>query len=159
VASGRASGIGSGHLGPGPTWFLEALLIFSLGYAALRALRPPTGAPSRAPLAGRHVAGVALAIAASSFTAHLVFPIGSEQLHLQLGMFPQYAILFALGAAAGRRGWLETLSPQLQRRCGMAAAITALAMPAILLAGGFFDGGAAEDRFAGGWHWQAGRHR
>jgi glucans biosynthesis protein C len=28
-------------------------------------------------------------------------------------------------------------------------------MPAILLAGAFFDGGAAEDRFAGGWHWQA----
>ena len=28
-------------------------------------------------------------------------------------------------------------------------------MPAILLAGDFFAGGAAEDRFLGGWHWQA----
>jgi glucan biosynthesis protein C len=28
-------------------------------------------------------------------------------------------------------------------------------MPAILLAGDFFDGGVAEDRFTGGWHWQA----
>jgi Acyltransferase family len=143
------------HLGPGATWFLEALLIFSLGYAALRALRPEAQAPPRTPLAGRHVVGVVIAIAISSFAAHLAFPIGSEQLHLQLGMFPQYAILFGLGAAAGRRGWLETLTPELQLRCGVAAAATALAMPAVLIAGGFFDGGAAEDRFAGGWHWQA----
>jgi glucan biosynthesis protein C len=28
-------------------------------------------------------------------------------------------------------------------------------MPAILVAGDFFEGSAAEDRFAGGWHWQA----
>lgn len=143
------------NLGPGPTWFLEALLAFSLGYALLRALRPPRGPASRTPLLGRHVAGVALAIAVGSFAAHLAFPIGSEQLHLQLGMFPQYVILFALGAAAGRRGWLEALPRELRRRCGLVAAITALAMPAILVAGDFFAGGAAEDRFAGGWHWQA----
>jgi glucans biosynthesis protein C len=143
------------HFAPGPTWFLEALLVFSLGYALLRVLRPPRRAPSRAPLRGRHVAAVVVAIAACSFAAHLAFPIGSEQFHLQLGAFPQYLILFSLGAAAGRRDWLETLTPALQRRCGLAAAATALALPAILLAGGFFDGGAAEERFAGGWHWQA----
>ena len=102
------------------------------------------------------MAGIVLAIAVSSFAAHLAYPIGSEQFHLQLGMFPQYVILFSLGAAAGRRGWLETLTPKLRRRCGLAAAITALAMPAILLAGDFFAGGAAEDRYLGGWQWQAG---
>jgi glucans biosynthesis protein C len=143
------------HLAPGPTWFLEALLAFSFGYALLRSLRPPTRAPSQAPLRERHVAGIVLGIAVSSFAAHLAFPIGSEQFHLQLGMFPQYLILFSLGAAAGRRRWLETLTPKLRRRCGLAAAIAALALPAILLAGDFFEGGAAEDRFAGGWHWQA----
>jgi glucans biosynthesis protein C len=143
------------QLGPGPTWFLEALLAFSLGYALLRMLRPPRRPSSRAPLRGRAVAVIALAIAVTSFAAHLVFPIGSEQFHLQLGMFPQYLILFSLGVAAGRRGWLETLTPELRRRCGLAAAMTALAMPAILVAGDYFAGGAAEDRFAGGWHWQA----
>jgi glucan biosynthesis protein C len=143
------------HLGPGPTWFLEALLAFSLGYALLRTVRPARREPWRASLQGRYVAGIALTIAVCSFAAHLAFPIGSEQFHLQLGMFPQYLMLFSLGAAAGRRGWLETLTPQLQRRCGLAAAITAAAMPAILLAGDFFQGGAAADRFAGGWHWQA----
>jgi Acyltransferase family len=143
------------HFAPGPTWFLEALLAFSVGYALLRGLRASRPAASQAPLRGRHVAGIAVAIAVGSFGAHLAFPIGSEQFHLQLGTFPQYVILFALGAAAGRRGWLETLTPQLRRRCGLAGAITALAMPSILLAGDFFEGGAAADRFAGGWHWQA----
>jgi glucans biosynthesis protein C len=144
------------HLGPGPMWFLEALLAFSLGYALLRRLRPQRRAPSSSNLRGRHVAAIVAAIAVSSFAAHLAWPIGAEQFHLQLGMFPQYLILFSLGAAAGRRGWLETLPPELQRHCGVVAALTALAMPAILLAGDFFAGGAAADRFAGGWHWQAG---
>jgi len=63
--------------------------------------------------------------------------------------------MFSLGVAAGRRGWLETLRPGLERRCGVAGAITALAVPAVLLAGGFFEGEAGEDRFAGAWHWQA----
>ena len=144
------------HLAPGPTWFLEALLAFSLGYVLLRVLRPETGPPSRRPLRGREIAGVALAIGAGAFLVHLLFPIGSEQIHLQLAMFPQYVILFSLGAAAGRRGWLETLTPELQRRCGQVGLAAALLFPLVLLAGGFFDGGdAADDRFAGGLHWQA----
>jgi Acyltransferase family len=143
------------HLAPGPTWFLEALLVFSLGYALLRVLRSEPRAPVARPLPGRDVAAVALAIGAGAFVVHLAFPIGSEQFHLQLAMFPQYVILFSLGVAAGRRGWLETLTPRLQRRCGQAGLAAALAFPGLLLAGGFFEGGAAEDRFAGGLHWQA----
>jgi glucans biosynthesis protein C len=140
---------------PGPTWFLEALLVFSLGYALWRALRPEAQPPPREPLRGRQVAVIALAISLTSFTAHLAFPIGSEQFHLQLGMFPQYVILFSLGVAASRRRWVETLAPGLWRRCGIAGALTALTLLAVLLASGFFTGTAAEDRFAGGWHWEA----
>jgi hypothetical protein len=143
------------HLAPGPTWFLEALLVFSLAYTLWRALRGDARPPVWRRLRGVEVAGVAVAISISAFAVHLVFPVGSEQFHLQLAMFPQYAILFAVGVAAGRRGWLETITPQLQRRCGFIGVIAALALPAVLAAGGFFEGGAAEDRFAGGWHWQA----
>jgi glucan biosynthesis protein C len=143
------------HLAPGPTWFLEALLVFSLGYVLVRVLVPESRPPTSPPLRGRQIAGVALAIGAGAFAVHLLFPIGSEQIHLQLAMFPQYVVLFSLGAAAGRRGWLETLSPELQRRCGQAGLAAALLFPLVLWAGGFFDGGAAEDRFAGGLHWQA----
>jgi fucose 4-O-acetylase-like acetyltransferase len=143
---------------PGPTWFLQALLLFSLAYAAIVALRPgPLRQPPQQPggLGGRLVIAVVVAIAVTSFAAHLVFPLGTQQFHVQLGAFPQYVILFSLGVAAGRRGWLETLDPRLVRRCAIAAVVAALVVPLALLVGGFFESDAAEDRFMGGWHWQA----
>jgi glucans biosynthesis protein C len=140
---------------PGPTWFLEALLVFSLGYAVVRVLRPPRGPASRAPLSGRRVAAVGVAIAVLSFATHLVFPYGEEHLHIQFALFPQYAILFGLGCAAGRRGWLETLTPELRRRCGIVGLLAILALPVLLLAGGFTESDAKQDLYAGGWHWQA----
>lgn len=137
---------------PGPTWFLEALLVFSLVYAAIRALRRPARPPSREPLRGRQVAAVGAAIAVLSFANHLVFPIGEEHFHIQLALFPQYAILFALGCAAGRRGWLESLTPELRRGCGIAGLAAVSVLPLLLLAGDVAD---KDDLFAGGWHWQA----
>jgi peptidoglycan/LPS O-acetylase OafA/YrhL len=119
------------HLAPGPTWFLEALLVFSLAYTLWRALRGDARPPVWRRLRGGEVAGVAVAISIGALAVHLVFPVGSEQFHLQLAMFPQYAILFAVGVAAGRRGWLETITPQLQRRCGVVGVIAALALPAV----------------------------
>ena len=94
-------------------------------------------------------------IAAGAFAVHLAFPIGSEQFHLQLAMFPQYIVLFSLGCAAGRRGWLETIDPGSSAGSGLAGALAAVGFPLVLWAGGFFEGDAAEDRFAGGLHWQA----
>ena len=142
------------HLAPGPTWFLEALLVFSLAYALLRRLSRKAAIHAREPLRAHEVAAVAVTLALISFAVRFAFPLGSEQFHLQLSVFPQYAILFALGAAAGRRGWLETFTPRLARRCAAAGVLAALALPVLLIAGGFFaDSGG--HRFEGGWHWQA----
>ena len=140
---------------PGPTWFLEALLVFSFVYALVRALRPSREPVSREPLRGRQVAAVGLAIGVTSFATHLVVPYGEEHLHIQFALFPQYAILFGLGCAAGRRGWLETLTPELRRRCGVVGLAGILALPVLLLGGGFTESDARQDLYAGGWHWQA----
>jgi hypothetical protein len=140
---------------PGPTWFLEALLVFSLAYTLVRALRPAGGAVSREPLRGRQVAAIGAAIAVLSFTTHLVVPLGEEHFHIQFALFPQYAILFGLGCAAGRHSWLETLTPELRRGCGIVGLIAVFALPALLLAGGFTESDANQDLYAGGWHWQA----
>jgi len=140
---------------PGPTWFLEALLVFSLAYALVRALRPAPGPASRWPLRGRQVAAVGVAIAILSFATHLVLPYGEEHFHIQFALFPQYAILFGLGCAAGRRGWLETLTPELRRSCGIVGLLAILGLPVLLLAGGFTESDAKQDLYAGGWHWQA----
>jgi glucans biosynthesis protein C len=121
----------------------------------VRRLRPARGEPSRDPLHGKQIAGVAVAIAVLSFATHLVVPYGEEHLHIQFALFPQYAILFGLGCAAGRRGWLETLTLELRRRCGLAGMAAVVALAALLLAGGFSDGEAERNLYAGGWHWQA----
>jgi glucans biosynthesis protein C len=140
---------------PGPTWFLEALLVFSLAYALVRTVRPAEGPASQEPLRSRQVLAVGAAIAVLSFATHLVFPIGEEHFHIQFALFPQYAILFGLGCAAGRRGWLETLTPDLRRRCAIVGMTAIAALPMLLLAGGFGEGDAQQDLYAGGWHWQA----
>ena len=142
---------------PGPTWFLEALLVFSAVLAAWYALSR-TGSSEPGPigwlhLAGRHVAGIAVLIAIASFATRLFLPLGSDQFHLQLPVFPQYAILFAFGAAGARRGWFDQLPRQLTRRCGIAALAAVLLLPVALAAGGLFSG--SKEAFSGGWHWQA----
>jgi hypothetical protein len=139
---------------PGPTWFLEALLLFSVIYAAWRALRPDSRSVSREPLRGRQVLAMGVAIAVLSFATHLVFQLGEEHFHIQFALFPQYAILFALGCAAGRRGWLETLTPELRRRLGWIGLVGIVALP-VLLAAGDFAKDSNHHLFAGGWHWQA----
>ena len=46
------------------------------------------GRPCAGVLRGAEVVGVAFAIVVTAFAVHLVFPVGSEQFHVQLGMFP-----------------------------------------------------------------------
>jgi hypothetical protein len=166
-------------LAPGPTWFLEALLVFSLAYALLRAAgerrragergaselraaaeraggrRSWAGTPASSRLSGGTVVALVGAVAVCSFAVRLALPLGTQQAYVQLAAFPQYVALFALGVAAGRRGWIETLDRTLVRRCAVAACLAAAAVPLALVAGGFFESEAGEERFMGGWHWQA----
>ena len=48
------------------------------------------------------------------------------------------------------------MSPGRGRRgCGIVGLIAVVALPVLLLAGGFTEGDAERDLYAGGWHWQA----
>ncbi len=90
----------------GPLWFVEALLLFSLPYAAWRAVRPlakPPGEPPR-------VMTVILLIVATglgAFSIRMFQPIGTSVVNLQLCFFASYIALFLLGRHAGERRWLE----------------------------------------------------
>ena len=100
----------------GVMWFVAALLVFSLIYAALRRLRP---APqSRRPLRlGVLLTAAALTIAVTSFAVWQVWPWNSNVLFTaRLGEWPQGAVLFALGVHAAETGWLEDLPPVMARR-------------------------------------------
>jgi glucans biosynthesis protein C len=92
----------------GPLWFAEALLIFSIPYAAWKALMPAkkivTGAPKTLT-----IILIILASGLAAFSIRLFLPIGTNIANLQLCYFATYIALFLLGIHAGERKWLETL--------------------------------------------------
>ncbi|MBV8641713.1 MAG: hypothetical protein JO070_10000 [Verrucomicrobia bacterium] len=98
---------------PGPLWFNQALLMFSLAYCAWRTW---FGAPlTSAPRAPRPVPGSgwwllsALGVGAAALAIRQVVPVGVNVIGLQLGYFASYVFLFCLGIAAWRNDWLRQL--------------------------------------------------
>lgn len=124
-------------------WFLEVLVIFSVGAAVWWRLSrrhrvpgtpeqivPRAGpAPGKSGLTLGHLALLAAGITAGSFIARLWWPLGSDgPFALHLCQWAQFIALFGLGIAAARRGWLDPVPERLSRRCGRAAVIGVLAV-------------------------------
>jgi peptidoglycan/LPS O-acetylase OafA/YrhL len=104
----------AGERSPGPLWFVEVLLGFSLLYGVGRVLLARRAAAPRPPGAGvghGSLGLLAVAIALASFGLRVWFPIGREVAHLQLGFLGQYGILCAAGIWAGRRDAFAALAP------------------------------------------------
>jgi glucans biosynthesis protein C len=137
---------------PGPLWFIEALLIFSFVYVAWVTLRPRSSPPTTRSLTGWVVVALVAVVAAAEFSTRLAFPLGSEQLRLQLALFPQYVFLFAFGVAAWRRGWLDDIGSRIYRRCRAGALVAAAALPPLAVAGGGLDDGSP---VLGGLNWES----
>jgi Acyltransferase family len=117
-------------LDTGPLWFVEVLLIYSLGYAAWRSRRRRraagearrVAADRSAPLSGRALVALAAAISVATVLVRLVFPAGSNQIgQSHLWQWPQFVAMFGLGTVAAQRGWLEPVPARIGRRCGFAA--------------------------------------
>ncbi|UFP95803.1 acyltransferase family protein [Gloeobacter morelensis] len=133
---------------PGPLWFVEALLAFSLVYLLVRRWRP--GLSSSPEVTAGQVVGFAVLLAVLSFLVRLVYPIGAEFWHLQLAYFPQYILLFAVGVRAGSAAVFVRLNRRWFWPCAALTAWGAAMVPVLVLLNGGID-----DRFLGGWHWQA----
>src|SRR5207247_6754132 len=117
-------------LDTGPMWFVEVLLIYSLGYAAWRAYRhrraDPTALGTARPLTGRTLAGLAAAVSVGTVLVRMVFPLARPQpAHPNVWQWPQYLALFGLGIVCAGRGWLQPVPRGLARGAG-AAALTSL---------------------------------
>ncbi len=145
-------------IGAGPLWFAQALLMFSLGYCAWRALagarltdseRIPTPVPS----AGRLLAS-ALAVGIAALAIRQFVPVGVNVIGLQLGYFASYIFLFAVGIAAWRHDWLRRLEWKSARVMLRGMFVTSLLLPvAILVARTRYGPGKAN--FGGGLSWPA----
>lgn len=97
----------------GPLWFAQALLLFSFGYCAWRAIfGSPLTSSDRAPKplpAQRWWLVSAIGVGATALAIRQFVPVGQNVFGLQLGYFAGYVFLFAVGIAAWRHSWLAQL--------------------------------------------------
>jgi peptidoglycan/LPS O-acetylase OafA/YrhL len=136
----------------GPMWFVTALLVFSVAYAAWRWARP-TSVTATGPLRPRHLVAAGAAIVVGSFVVRLKWPFTADTpFDLNLWEWPQMATLFALGVLAGENGWLDLMPGPLRRACGRASVVGALGLLFVVAAAGLAGN---EEPFLGGWHLQA----
>ncbi|MCW5892992.1 MAG: acyltransferase family protein [bacterium] len=101
-----------GHLvGPGPLWFVLALLVFGSAYAAARvASGHPREVTGTHPFpSDRTILGFVVGIGLTAFLVRFVFPTGWDVLGLQLGYFPLYVAFFTFGLRAHANRWLDGL--------------------------------------------------
>ena len=123
-------------------------------YLATRALAPglmrlvPPSFPSNTTLAL-----AAIGTGAAAFLLRLVWPTGTTLLHLQLGYFASYVVLFAAGCLAAPWPSLDE-APAKQRRLWVAVAcVTFPLMPIAFVLGGHIAWLAGSQ--SGGWNLQA----
>ena len=144
------------HIGTGPLWFAEALLIFALAYALWRWVAGSKAKPLGMALPGNMaIAAFALALGVVSFAVRIWLPIGwaFRPLNLQFPFFPQYICLFIVGVMAYRRDWLTRIPDSMGRLwLFISIGMVLLVFPALVVVGGGTDGNIAP--FTGGLHWQ-----
>lgn len=146
------------HIGTGPLWFVEALLIFSICYALWRAFvkAPSPGVQDETGLPGNlKIAVFILALAGVTFAVRIWLPVGwgFEPLNFQFPFFPQYICMFIVGIVAYRRNWLTRI-PDAMGRLWLCVAVVMIVIvfPALFTLGGAIKGNIAP--FTGGLHWQ-----
>ena len=140
----------------GPLWFAQALLLFTLGYCAWRAVagRPLADTTREARPAPRFVWWLvsALAVGAANVGVRQFVPVGENVFGLQLAYFPSYIFLFAIGICAWRHDWLQRLEWKQARIFVIGLLATWSAMPvAIALVHASHE----RANFAGGLSWPA----
>lgn len=138
-------------IGPGPLWFVEALMLFSFIYLAVR----PLNLSWRIPFPGTAMILLAAFLTGMlQFIIRLWLPLGWSMpiTGFQFPYFVQYILLFTLGIVAYRNNWPDAVTPEMGRRWFIAAQVLILAvLPALFFLG--MKGG--EDVFGGGLHWQS----
>jgi fucose 4-O-acetylase-like acetyltransferase len=149
---------GTFHIGTGPLWFVEALLILAICYALWRAFvkAPSPAGQDETGLPGNlKIAAFILALAGVTFAVRIWLPVGwgFEPLNFQFPFFPQYICMYIVGIVAYRRNWLARIPDAMGRLwlC-LAVVMVVIVFPALFTLGGAIKGNIAP--FVGGLHWQ-----
>lgn len=102
---------------PGPLWYVETLLIFSVIYCLIRLITnkfvpkiSKNNSSNTKELNIRKTLIFILFLSVFTFAVRILFPIGNEYFHLQLGFFPHYISLFIMGVIGYKRNLQECIN-------------------------------------------------
>ena len=102
----------------GVLWFVAALLLFTLVYAAIQKINAGKAHKAYSLPGNNTILLFAAALGVISFVVRIFFPVGwvLQPVGFQLGHFTQYIALFCLGIVASRNNWLNKLDVKRGRR-------------------------------------------
>lgn len=152
ISAGRGRGFG-------PMWFVEALLLFSLIYVALFAMKKKRKQEIEKirPFPSIHrIILFALSISFGTFIIRIWLPVGWAMgfTGFQFPHFLQYISLFIIGIVSYKNNWLNSIDYKKGLRWFVFVQVMIFVVFPVL----FYFGGATEgvlDRFIGGLHWQS----
>ena len=146
------------HIGTGPLWFVEALLIFAGCYVLYRLLSKTiistVKQDSRIPC-NLTIFLFAFVLSALSFIVRIWLPVGwnFEPLNFQFPFFPQYICMYFLGIVAYKHNWLSRIPDAIGKLWLCIAVFFIIVLfPALFVLGGASSGDTSP--FMGGFHWQ-----
>lgn len=138
-------------LDSGGLWFVEVLLLFSLGYVALAAVRRPRWHQEHTPFTVTRMAGAAATMTGCTFVVRLVFPArGTQLLDLHVWQWPQLFGMFCLGILGARHGLAREVPRGLFRASGWITLGCAVAGPLVAVVAGVDDLAADSGPYLGG---------
>lgn len=145
------------HIGTGPLWFVESLLIFAVIYVLWRAVTSPKHhrGPDTYSFPNKQIGLFALILGAVTFAVRIWLPVGwsFEPLNLQFPFLPQYICMFTIGVIAYRRNYFLRISYATGKFwLGVAVILIVVPFPIMFMLGGALKGDVSP--FAGGVHWQ-----
>jgi fucose 4-O-acetylase-like acetyltransferase len=139
----------------GVTWFIAALLLFILIYAAAKSLfkinfKNPIAVPKTS-----SILLFALLLGIISFAIRIVFPVGwvLKPIGFQFGHFPQYIALFIMGLIAKKNNWFDKLTEQTGKQLTLSAWLCLLFFPVFFIIKVKLN--MPVSWYCGGFHWQS----
>ena len=122
---------------PGPLWFVQLLLVFSVLALLARPLwRRAAASPPPLFPSNRSLAWAALLTGLLAFALRLQWPVGRDVLGMQPGYLASYAVLYAAGCLAAGPRWLAQLPAATVRHWRHVARWALPVLPVVVLVGG-----------------------
>lgn len=142
-------------LGPGPMWFVEILLLFTVVYVAVRRWLPRVG-PLRIDVATTTALAVAMGIGSFLVRTRIPVTVWLEFPTIQPAHVTQYACLFAVGVWASGSDLGGRIAPGVTRYWrGVMLGATAAIVVVFFSTGGVGNGQGDLAPFIGGWTGQS----